>query len=82
MEFTLFVDKTKVLVCAEYDHGIYVVLHKKPTLIKLGDMQIPCFNLEAEKKAYRKLNMFYNLFSILRIFLKKSNQTIDPFQHF
>ena len=56
-EFTMNIEDIKVMVCAEYPHGSYWIVMKAPILLKIDNIQIPCFSLESDRDAYIKLGM-------------------------
>ena len=56
-EFTLRLHGVEVIVCAEYEHGIYWEVKNPPTTLTYDNMKIPCFSLYAEREAYKKLQM-------------------------
>ena len=50
-EFILFINKIKVRICDEYEYGSYLLFNENPKIIKIKEMEIPCFSLEDKKKA-------------------------------
>ncbi|MFA5075179.1 MAG: hypothetical protein WC436_03700 [Candidatus Babeliales bacterium] len=66
-EFFIFIDDVKILVCAEYDHGIYWIVNENPVNILVEDIKISCFSLESEKAAYEKMGREKDLFKIQKI---------------
>lgn len=56
-EFTMNLENVKVMVCAEYPHGAYWVVMNNSILLKMDDIQIPCFSLESDRDVYIKLGM-------------------------
>lgn len=56
-EFTMDVAGVEVMVCAEYPHGTYWVVMNSSILLKIDDIQVPCFSLESDRDAYIKLGM-------------------------
>ena len=62
--------KTNIEIVGERDSGIYSrgLLSNQIIKIKLGDIEIPCFTLEAEEKAYL-LRKRFNRAKIIRDFL-------------
>ncbi|MFC1659086.1 hypothetical protein ACFL0U_00775 [Pseudomonadota bacterium] len=70
-EFTIHIENVKVLVCAEYDHETYWTVFKKPTLLELENIKLPCFNLKSEKDAYINLGMLKKA-RIIEEFIRKT----------
>ena len=56
-EFTMFVCDCRILVCAEYAHGVYRTVSAVIDRILVDGMAIPCFSLRAEREAYIALGM-------------------------
>lgn len=54
-EFTMIINGVSVLVCAEFEDGLYLRVFDKPVKIKAGKSVVNCFSLIAEKKAYTEL---------------------------
>ncbi|MCK5632990.1 hypothetical protein KAH94_04525, partial [bacterium] len=50
-------NNVEVLVCAEYDHGIYWQVFDGVDDLVVSTISVPCFTLEAEQKAYVGLGM-------------------------
>ncbi len=79
-EFIMFIDDLKgqglhdveLLVCAEYDHGIYWEVMNKPVMINLENIQLPCFSLESELQAYTKLGLLETAKKIEEVINKNS----------
>ena len=67
LEIVLFIDDVEVLVCAEYNHGIYWLVNNNPVSIKVADFKIPCLSLAAEKEAYEKMGREKDLIKIQKI---------------
>jgi DNA-binding HxlR family transcriptional regulator len=55
-EFTLEINKIPVLICAEYKNGTYWKV-KETNKVKIGEINVLCFSLEANKNAYEKIGM-------------------------
>jgi len=62
----------ELLVCAEYDHGIYWEVMNKPVMINLENIQLPCFSLESELQAYTKLGLLETAKKIEEVINKNS----------
>lgn len=56
-EFVMTLHGIEIMVCAEYDHGIYWQINNSAYTKELDGMVIPCFSLLAEREAYKRLNM-------------------------
>ena len=54
-EFTMTINGVSVLVCAEFEDGLYLNIKDKPVVVKAGKSLVNCFSLKAEKEAYTKL---------------------------
>jgi len=74
LEFILWVEKVKCLICAEYAHGIYRRLTSDTAFVKIENIEIPCFSLKSEQEAYQKLGMveISNLISQYRSSIRKN----------
>jgi len=56
-EYTFMIDDIKIMMCAEYSQGAYIVYNKNPLIINVEDMKIPCVCLEDELEAYKQMKI-------------------------
>ena len=72
-EVRMKIDDTEIQIFAQRDTGEYVskLLKNKLIKIKLGNIEIPCFTLEAEAQTYAKTNREHKA-HLIREFLKRA----------